>query len=127
MIRTTRPTRKAMKAFLTGASGFLGSHVLTELRSVDCEVRALSRRPDCDAAISAQGAVPMRCDLADPTALHEAMVGCDAVFHVAADTSMWRRDAATQIATNVQGTANILLGAERAGVSAFIHTSSVAV
>ena len=99
---------------------------MRELRAAGCEVLALARSPQSDAAISIQGALPIRCDLVDANALQAAMVGCEAVFHVAADTSMWRRNAAAQTATNVQGTANLLQAAERAGVSAFIHTSSVA-
>ncbi len=116
-----------MKVLLTGASGFLGGHVLSELRAAGCEVRAIARSPQSEVAISSQGGVPVRCDLADTQTLQAAMVGCEAVFHVAADTSMWRRNAGAQTAANVQGTANLLQSAERAGVPAFIHTSSVAV
>lgn len=114
------------KVFLTGASGFLGGHLLTELKAAGCDVLALSRRPESDSVLSAQGAIPVRCALADPAALQSAVTGCDAVFHVAGDTSMWRQNAATQTATNVQGTANLLKAAEVAGVPAFVHTSSVA-
>ena len=88
------------KVFLTGASGFLGAHVLTELIAAGCDVQALSRRPESDTAISAQGALPVRCDLSDSESLQKAVAGCAAVFHVAADTSMWRQNAATQTATN---------------------------
>jgi nucleoside-diphosphate-sugar epimerase len=52
------------------------------------------------------------------------MQGCEAVFHAAADTSMWKRNAAQQTATNVQGTANMLTAAKAVGVKAFVHTSS---
>src|SRR5882672_4953287 len=115
------------KVFLTGATGFLGEHVLTELLVAGCEVRALSRRPESDAAIAAQGAVPVRGDLSGGAELQSSVDGCEAVFHVAADTSMWRRNAAAQTAANIQGTANLLEAAQRAGVGAFVHTSSVAV
>ncbi|MCW8809074.1 MAG: NAD-dependent epimerase/dehydratase family protein [Rhodanobacter sp.] len=111
---------------LTGASGFLGGHLLRELRAAGCAVKALSRRPESDAAIAAAGALPARADLTDPASLTSAMVGCDAVFHAAADTSMWRRRAAAQTATNVDGTGHLLRAAEAAGVAAFVHTSSVA-
>jgi nucleoside-diphosphate-sugar epimerase len=111
--------------FLTGASGFLGAHLLRELRGAGCEVRALSRRPDSDAVIAAQGGVPIRADLGDAASLKAALVGCEAVFHAAADTSMWRPQAAAQTATNVGGTETLLRAAEAAGVRAFVHTSSV--
>ncbi|MEO8461046.1 MAG: NAD-dependent epimerase/dehydratase family protein [Dokdonella sp.] len=112
--------------FLTGASGFLGGHILRELRALECEVKALSRRPESDAAIAALGAVPVRAELSDRASLRAAMAGCEAVFHVAADTSMWRQQAAAQTATNVQGTENLLRASEAENVRAFVHTSSVA-
>jgi dihydroflavonol-4-reductase len=112
--------------FLTGASGFLGGHLLRELLAAGHEVRALSRRTDSDAIIAGQGGVPVRAELADPASLNVALTGCDAVFHAAADTSMWRTRAAPQTATNLQGTENLLRAAESAGVQAVVHTSSIA-
>ena len=111
--------------FLTGASGFLGGHLLRELRAAGCEVRALSRRAETDAAIAAAGGMPVRASLADQAALQAALTGCAAVFHAAADTSLWRPHAAAQTASNVQGTENLLRAAESAGVQGFMHTSSV--
>lgn len=111
--------------FLTGASGFLGGHLLQALRESGHEVRALSRREATDAAMAAQGATPVRAALDDPVSLQRAVAGCEAVFHAAADTSMWRARAAAQTAANVQGTRHLLQAAENAGVTAFVHTSSV--
>ncbi len=111
--------------FLTGASGFLGGHLLRELREAGCQVKALSRRPDSDAAIASQGGVPVRSDLADSASLLSAIDGCEAVFHAAADTSMWKPQAIAQTATNIQGTKNLLQAAKAAGLRAFVHTSSV--
>lgn len=113
------------EVLLTGASGFLGGHLLRELRAAGHAVRALSRRPETDAAIAASGAVPVRAELDDPARLRSVLEGCEAVFHAAADTSLWRARAATQFATNVHGTENLLRAAEASGVQAFMHTSSV--
>jgi nucleoside-diphosphate-sugar epimerase len=110
--------------FLTGASGFLGGHVLRELVARGHTVKALSRRPETDAPITAAGGEPVRAALDNVASLTAAMQGCDAVFHVAADTSIWRPQAAQQTATNVGGTANMLAAARAAGVKAFVHTSS---
>jgi nucleoside-diphosphate-sugar epimerase len=99
--------------------------VLTALRTAGHKVNALSRRVETDAAITALGATPVRAALDDADSLQRAMQGCEAVFHVAADTSMWRPHAAQQTATNVQGTKNMLHAAEQSGAKAFIHTSSV--
>jgi dihydroflavonol-4-reductase len=111
--------------FLTGASGFLGGHLLRELLAAGHEVRALSRRVESDAAISKQGGMPVRAALTDVGSIKIALAGCEAVFHAAADTSMWKREAAAQTATNVNGTENLIRAAESAGVQAFVHTSSV--
>jgi nucleoside-diphosphate-sugar epimerase len=114
-----------MQVLLTGASGFVGGHLVRELRAAGCAVKALSRRPEADAALTAMGAEPVRAQLADTAALQAAMAGCEAVFHAAADTSLWRPQAAAQTATNVHGTQNLLRAAEAARVQAFVHTSSV--
>jgi dihydroflavonol-4-reductase len=58
--------------------------------------------------------------------LSEAMQGCDAVFHVAATYSLWRRDRAAVMHANVDGTRSVLEAARRAGVPRVVHTSSVA-
>ena len=54
------------------------------------------------------------------------MPGCDAVFHVAATYSLWRRDRAEVMRANVEGTRLVLGAARRAGVPRVVHTSSVA-
>ena len=111
--------------FLTGASGFLGGHLLRELISNGAEVKALSRRPDSDAIITKLGGTPVRADVTDADSLRVAMQGVDAVFHAAADTNTWARNNAAQTRTNVGGVQHLLAAARAAGVSAFMHTSSV--
>ena len=111
--------------FLTGASGFLGGHLLRELISNGAEVKALSRRPDSDAVISKLGGTPVRADVTDADSLRAAMQNVDAVFHAAADTNTWARNNDAQTRTNVGGVQNLLAAAKAAGVSAFMHTSSV--
>ena len=110
---------------LTGASGFLGQHLLRELRAAGADVRALSRRPETDAAIAAAGGQPVRADVTDAASLRAALAGVDAVFHAAADTNTWRPANAAQTRTNVGGAHNLLAAAAAAGVGAFVHTSSV--
>ncbi|BFG80710.1 SDR family oxidoreductase [Paraburkholderia terrae] len=85
----------------------------------------MSRRAEADAIIAKAGGDPVRSDLRDATSLKAALADCEAVFHAAADTSMWRPQATAQTATNVLGTENLLRAAEWAGVQAFVHTSSV--
>jgi dihydroflavonol-4-reductase len=89
----------------------------------DWSVRALVR----GAAPSLEGLDVRRVpgDLFVPE-LSSAMAGCDAVFHVAATYSLWRRDRAEVMRANVEGTRLVLGAARRAGVPRVVHTSSVA-
>ena len=66
---------------LTGGAGFLGRHLLKELRLTGAQVRALSRRPETDDVLSGLGAEPVRGDVTDPDSVRAAMVGVEAVFH----------------------------------------------
>ena len=109
-----------MRALVTGAGGFIGSHVVTALLSSGAEVRAFDHRAPADlpsAAEFAQG------DLLDREALRRALAGCDAVFHLAALYSYARRDAAAMERINVAGTRALI---EQAGALRIVHTSSCA-
>ena len=110
---------------LTGASGFVGSHLLRELLQKGHQVRALSRSISSDQVIVAQGALPVRGELTNQDSLIEAANGVQAIFHCAANTSAWSRDKNTQWETNVEGTARLLHAGERVKIECFIHTSSV--
>jgi dihydroflavonol-4-reductase len=111
-------------AFVTGASGFVGANLVRDLTANGWRVRALLRRPEPPALAGiAVEAVPG--DLFAPD-LAVAMRGCDAVFHVAAKYSLWRRDRDDVLKTNVEGTRNVLRAAREAGVPRVVHTSSVA-
>jgi nucleoside-diphosphate-sugar epimerase len=110
---------------VTGATGFLGQHLVRELVADGVSVRGLSRSEKGDAAVAALGAQPVRGDLGDADALRAATAGTDVVFHTAADTNNWGPGDAAQTETNVGGTARLLAAARAARVSAFVHTSSV--
>jgi nucleoside-diphosphate-sugar epimerase len=110
---------------VTGATGFLGQHLLRELLAEGATVRGLARSPAGDAAVAARGAEPVRGHLGDKDALRAAVAGCDAVFHTAADTNNWGPGDAAQTETNVHGTARLVQAARDAGVGTFVHTSSV--
>lgn len=110
---------------VTGAGGFLGQHLLRELREAGASVRGLSRGAASDAAIAALGATPVRGDLGDPASLAAAVAGVDTLFHAAADTNTWRGGNAAQTRINVGGTEALLAAARAGGVSRVIHTSSV--
>jgi dihydroflavonol-4-reductase len=111
-------------AFVTGAAGFVGANVVRELLDHGWDVRALLRTPEAP-ALEGLAVERVAGDLFAP-GLAAAMRGCDAVFHVAALYSLWRRDRDAVMRTNVEGTRNVLRAAREAGVPRVVHTSSVA-
>jgi dihydroflavonol-4-reductase len=96
-----------MKVYVTGASGFVGSHVASELRAQGAEVR--------DEFV----------ELGDRLGLERAVAGCGAVFHVAAlysfDAPAWELER-----VNVEGTRNVIVACRAKGVGRLVHTSSAA-
>ena len=68
------------KVLVTGATGFLGQHLLRELVADGANVSGLSRGATGDAAVAALGATPVRGELGDAAALAAAMAGVSAVF-----------------------------------------------
>src|SRR6202034_2252650 len=72
-----------MKVALTGATGFIGSHVLTELTDHGHEVTALVRDDAHAEQVRARGAVPVVIDLSDPAAVASVLRGVDAAIHTA--------------------------------------------
>lgn len=117
-----------IRVLLTGATGFLGGHLLRELRKQDLRVAALCRRPEAADALRAAGAEPVSGDVRDAASLAAALrEPTAAVFHAAADTSVWRREAVEQTRTNIDGTRNVIAAVREAGVARLVHTSSIAV
>jgi dihydroflavonol-4-reductase len=115
-----------MRAFITGATGFVGSHVARALAAQGADLRLLVRstsRLDNIADLRAETATG---DLRDPESLKKAMAGCDFVFHVAADYRLWVRDPEQMYRSNVEGTRAIIRAAQESGVRRVIYTSSVA-
>lgn len=111
-----------MKVFITGASGFVGGHIVERL-SRHHTVLAMARSARAEKAVAALGATPVRCDLDDVRAEH--LAGCDAVVHCAAFVEEWgTREQFYR--GNVEGTRNMLDAARAAGVSRFVHIGTEA-
>lgn len=106
--------------FLTGASGFVGSHVLTALLASGYRVRVLVRRDDA----LPPGAVPVHGDLRTPATLVPALRGCRFLVHTAALYSFSPRDGTTIADVNVRGTQGLLEAARIAGIERCVVTSS---
>jgi dihydroflavonol-4-reductase len=115
-----------LKVFLTGATGFLGSHVARVLAEQGAELRLLVRSTSNLKNLEGLKAETATGDLRDPASLQKAMSGCDTVFHVAADYRLWLRDPQEMYRSNVNGTRAILEAARQNGVRRVVYTSSVA-
>jgi dihydroflavonol-4-reductase len=115
-----------MLAFVTGATGFVGSHVARVLAEQGADLRLLVRSSSNPRNIEGLRADRVVGDLRDPASLEKAIAGCDVVFHVAADYRLWVRDPEQMYRSNVEGTRAVLEAARKSGVRRVVYTSSVA-
>jgi dihydroflavonol-4-reductase len=115
-----------VKVFLTGATGFIGSHVAQELSRRGAQLRILVRPTSKLENLAGLAAETVSGDLMKMEALRSAVAGCDAVMHVAADYRLWVTDPETMHTTNVTGTRELLRIAREEGVPRVVYTSSVA-
>src|ERR1700720_360305 len=115
-----------MLAFVTGATGFVGSHVARVLAEQGADLRLLIRASSDPRNIQALNADRVVGDLRDPASIETAMSGCDVVFHVAADYRLWVREPEQMYRANVEGTRAILEAARKNRVGRVVYTSSVA-
>ncbi len=111
-----------MLAFVTGATGFLGSHVARALAAHGADLRLLVRASSNRKNIAELKADLFTGDLRDPASLEKGIAGCDIVFHVAAGV----RDPEEMYRANVEGTRAILEAARKNNVRRVVYTSSVA-
>ena len=117
-----------MLAFVTGATGFLGSHVARVLAEQGAELRLLVRPTSDLRNLDGLNADRVVGDLRDPASIAKALSGCDVVFHVAADYRLWvrGRDSNEMYRSNVEGTRSLLEAVRKQGVRRVVYTSSVA-
>ncbi len=114
-----------MKAFVTGASGFLGTNLIHLLLNQGFEVRSMVRSSSRISHIKTLPVELAYTDLNSPRlAFH--LEGCDVLFHVAAQYSLWQSDVDLLQQSNVIGTRNLLAAAKQAGIQRTVYTSSVA-
>jgi dihydroflavonol-4-reductase len=115
-----------MLAFVTGATGFVGSHVARALAGQGAELRLLIRETSNTKNVQDLKADLVIGDLRKPSSFEKAVAECDAVFHVAADYRLWVRDSDEMYRANVEGTRAILEAARMNNVRRVVYTSSVA-
>ena len=126
------------RALVTGGHGFVGSHLAAGLLAADVAVRVLDRpaprqtdlggpRPSGLGLLGVDGEVELReADLLDPAAVADAVAGCDAVFHLAAQTivGVANRSPAQTFEVNVRGAWNVFEACREAGVERIVFASS---
>ena len=114
-----------MKVFLTGATGFIGGHLLRALLEAGAEVRCLVRPESRLRNLEGLDIEVFTGDLRDGDSLRAGSDGCEMVFHCAADYRLYSKSSDELYESNVEGTRNVLQAASEAGVRRVVYTSSV--
>jgi len=114
-----------MRLFVTGATGFVGSHIASLAAEQGAKLRLLTRTTSNLTHLPKDSEL-VTGDLREPASFASALQGCDAVLHVAADYRLWVPDPADMYRANVEGTRELLRLAREAGVPRVVYTSSVA-
>jgi dihydroflavonol-4-reductase len=114
------------KAFVTGGTGFLGVNLINQLLEKGWEVTAIHRGPIVHPMLINKPVQWVMASLEDVDRLKRAMPKTDfTVFHLASDTTQWKRHYPRQNKTNVGGTQNMLKAATGLPVDCFVYTSSI--
>jgi len=115
-----------VRVFVTGGTGFIGSHLVDRLLERGDAVRALARSPQKAAGLSERGVEVIWGDLDDAEALARGVAGVEVVYHVAGLVGLkGQREQVRRV--NVGGTENLLRASARAGVRRFVFVSTVGV
>ena len=114
------------RALVTGASGFIGGHVVRALLADGVEVRGFVRPAGKADKLAGLEIERFEGDVTDVDTVRAAMAGVDVVFHLAARYALHRRDGELTKSVNVAGTRTVMEAALTAGVERIVHTSSVA-
>ncbi len=125
MVNIDMPIRKIRTCFVTGATGFIGSHLVELLLAMDMEVRCLLRDPDRPGWLEGLPITKVKGDLFSLRSLEDGAAGADAVFHLAGATAAPNRREYFNI--NAQGCLNLgqAVG-QNGGAKVLVYVSSAA-
>ncbi|MBN1424972.1 NAD-dependent epimerase/dehydratase family protein, partial [Candidatus Fermentibacteria bacterium] len=112
---------------VTGATGFIGSHLVRQLTHEGHRVSAVVRNPERSGGLADLGVELHTGDVAERESIRGPMAGCDGVFHVAGWYKIGLRYSADAQRVNVTGTRNVLSLARELGIPKTVYTSTVAV
>ena len=116
-----------MKYFVTGATGFVGSHVVRQLIEGGHEVVAVVRNPAKARELAKLGVTIAQGDVTDKESMREPMRGVDGVFHIAGWYKVGVKDKSDGEKINIQGTRNVLELMKELGIQKGVYTSTLAV
>lgn len=116
-----------MKALVTGATGFVGSHLAEALVHAGHKVKTLARHASDTALLETLGVAIVRGDLTDSAAVEEAVKGCEQVYHLAAKTGRLASSRKEYAAVNIAGTENVVRAARKANVERLVYVSTVGI
>ena len=114
-----------MKCLVTGATGFLGTNLVSELVKKGWQVRASGMHGSDISYLEPMGVEICLADVTNADEVDKIVAGVEVVFHVAGDTSFWKKLMARQRRINVGGAVNVAEACLRHGVKRMVHTSSV--
>jgi nucleoside-diphosphate-sugar epimerase len=116
-----------VKVFVTGATGFIGGHVVAKLRERGDEVVCLVRSPQKAADLTAKGCETVAGDLSDEAAIRAGMSGCDAMIHGAAvyEVGIPKSERDAMYEANVVGTERMLRTALNEKIPRVVYISTV--
>jgi nucleoside-diphosphate-sugar epimerase len=114
-----------MNVFITGATGFIGTHLVKRLSQTEHEMCCLVRKTSNVRVLEELGTTLVTGDVTDRDSPLEGMKGCDGVINLANIYSYWEPDKRIYTDVNVEGTRNVMEGALETGVSKVVHVSSV--
>lgn len=116
-----------MKIFVTGGTGFIGTHLVKCLAETEHELVCLARETSDVSTLKALGVTIARGDVTDKASLLRGMAGCDWVANLANLFLFWVPDERVYTDVNIDGTRNVMESALETGVAKVVHVSSAAV
>lgn len=115
-----------VKILVTGATGFVGSHVVNKLLTAGHTIRILRRQNSSTKMLGGLDVETAIGDVTDRDSVFKAVEGCEGVFHVAGHVSFWRGVRDLQNKINIDGTRNVAEACLQHKVKRLVHTSSIA-
>jgi dihydroflavonol-4-reductase len=117
-----------MKIFVTGGTGFIGTHTLELLKRKNYEINLLVRKnSDRSVLRKYNNVTPVEGDLTDKMSLVKAMKGCECGLNIAGHYSLWERDNKVYREVNVDGTRNVMEAVLESGLKKVVHVSTAGV